>query len=259
MITSTRHPLVQTFARLRARPRQAAADLVLLDGPRLIGDVLDAGLPVQTALVVPAAAAPHLQVLAARLRRAGTRVYEAAPRVVQAASGVVTSQGIVALAERPRAAPGDVLGVPHLVLLVADRVQDPGNIGTIVRTALAAGATAVAVTPGSADPYQPKVIRATMGAVFRMPVLALDGAVLRQTLAALGTRVLVADARADAEYTRVAVGPPVAIVVGNEASGPDPAWMAIGTGVRIPLRGPAESLNVAVAAALLLYEVARRG
>ena len=256
MITSTRHPLVQTFRRVGARPDGAAEERVLLDGPRVIGEALDAGVVVETALVAPAA--PLGQPLADRLRAAGARVYAAAPRVVQAASRVVTTQGVVALARRPRPASDAVLGIPDLVLLVADRIQDPGNLGTIIRTCVAAGASAVAVTEGTVDPYGSKALRATMGAAFRIPILTIHGAALRSALAARRVRVLVADAHAPIEYTQAPVAPPVAIVVGNESSGPDPAWDGVGERVRIPLRGPVESLNVAVAAALLLYEVARR-
>jgi len=256
MITSTRHPLVQAFRRAGERPDGIAGDRMLLDGPRLIGEALDAGVVVETALVVPAS--PQAQPLADRLHAAGARVHAAAPRVVQAASRVVTSQGVVALARRPRAATDAVLDAPDLVLLVADRIQDPGNLGTIIRTSVAAGASAVAITEGTADPYGPKALRATMGAAFRIPIVTIDGAALRSAFAARRTRVLVADAYASTEYTQAEVGPPVAIVVGNESSGPDPDWDGVGERVRIPLRGPVESLNVAVAAALLLYEVARR-
>jgi TrmH family RNA methyltransferase len=258
MITSTRHPLVQAFRRLGDHAGRSSDDRIILDGPRLIEEALGAGVVVEAALAVAAAASP-VQALAARLRGAGARVHEAAPRVVQAASRVVATQGIVALARRPRPATDEVLQAPRLVLLVADRIQDPGNIGTIIRTSVAAGATAVALTEGTVDPYLPKVLRATMGAAFRIPILTIDSVALRSALAARNVRVLVADAHAATEYTQVAVGPPVAIVVGHETAGPDPAWAGVGTRVRIPLWGPVESLNVAVAAALLLYEVARRG
>ncbi len=256
MITSTRHRLVQAFRQAGERHDGIAGERMLLDGPRLIGEALDAGVVVETALVAPAS--PQGQPLADRLRAAGARVHAAAPRVVQAASRVVTSQGVVALARRPRPATDAVLGAPDLILLVADGIQDPGNLGTIIRTCVAAGASAVAITEGTVDPYGPKALRATMGAAFRIPIVTIDGAALRSGFAARRTRVLVADAHAPTEYTRVALGPPVAIVVGNESSGPDLAWDGVGERVRIPLRGPVESLNVAVAAALLLYEVARR-
>ncbi len=231
---------------------------MLLDGPRLIEEAADAGMVIETALIAVGPASARTETLAARLRVAGVRVYEATPRVVQAASRVVTSQGIVAAARRPAPANETVLDARDLLLLVADGIQDPGNLGTMVRTAVAAGATAVAVTEGTADPYQPKALRATMGAAFRLPVLPLDGPALRAALTARAVRVVVADARGPVDYTEAPMAPPVAIVIGNEAAGPDPAWAATGSHVRIPLFGPVESLNAAVAAGVLLYEVARR-
>ena len=228
-----------------------------MDGLRLIDEALSAGITVETALVA-ADPPPRVAALVTRLRASGARIHEATPRVVQAASQVETAQGIVAVARRPQPSDEAVLAQPDLLLLVADRIQDPGNIGTMVRTAVAAGATAVAVTDRTIDPFLPKVLRATAGAAFRIPILSIDGTVLRAALAAGGVRIVVADPRGTIDYTEAHVDPPVAIVVGNEASGPDPAWMDSGVRVRIPLRGPVESLNVAVAAALLLYEVRRR-
>lgn len=258
MITSTRHPLVQTLRRLGAHPRRDPERRIILDGDRLIEEALDAGVAVEAALVA-SDAPPRAQAVAARLRSAGVHVHEATPRVVQSVSQVVTSPGVVAIARRPQPAGDAVLAAPDLLLLVADRIQDPGNIGTMIRTAVAVGATAVAVTDGTVDPFLPKVLRATMGAAFRIPILSIEGAALRQALGARPVSILVADARAAVVYTDAPVTPPVVIVVGNEATGPDPEWSGMGTRVRIPLNGPVESLNVAVAAALLLYEVARRG
>ncbi|MDR7543267.1 MAG: RNA methyltransferase [Armatimonadota bacterium] len=229
----------------------------MLDGPRLIADALDARVRIEAALIATDVI-ERLAPLRARLEAAGVRIHEATPRVVQAASDVVTSQGIVALAHRPASAQTAVLAAADLRLLVADGIQDPGNLGTMIRTAAATAATAVAVTGAAADPWAPKALRASMGAAFRIPILRLEGRLLLEHLRAAGAAVYVADPRGALDYTRAALLPPLAIVVGNEAMGPDPAWLAAGTGVRIPLFGPVESLNAAVAAALLLYEATRR-
>jgi TrmH family RNA methyltransferase len=258
VITSTRHPLVQTFRRLDARAHRDSDRRILLDGPRLIAEALDAGVAIEAALVEAGSSPERVAVLVGRLKAAGAAVHDATPRVVQAAGSVVTSQGIVAIARRPVPIDETLLDRRELVLLVADGVQDPGNMGTMVRTAVAAGAAAVALTGGSADPFLPKGLRASMGAAFRIPIVWAEGAVLRSRLAGRGVAVFVADPRGSIDYTAAPLDPPLAIVIGNESTGPDPAWTPIGTGVRIPLMGPVESLNAAVAAALLLYEVARR-
>jgi TrmH family RNA methyltransferase len=261
VITSTRHPLVQAFRRAADHPRRDPEHRILLDNPRLIAEALGAGVAVETVLADARIAETRHAPLVDRLRAAGARVHEAAPRVVKAASGVVTTQGMVALARRPDDAPAvaeTLLAAPDLVLLVADGIQDPGNLGTMIRTAAAAAATAVAVTGESADPWIPKTLRATMGAAFKIPVLCFDAPPLRDRLLASGVAVWVADARAPQEYAAAPLDPPLAIVIGSEAAGPGPAWTGIGVGVRIPLYGPVESLNAAIAAALLLYETARR-
>jgi TrmH family RNA methyltransferase len=256
VLTSTRHPVVKAFRRLLARPRHDSHRL-LLDGPRLVAEALDAGVTIESALVAADEAGTPLAALVARLRAAGARVYDAAPRVVQAASSVVTSQGIVAIARRPAEADEAILASPDLLLLVADGIQDPGNLGTMIRTAAAAGATAVAAA-GTADPYQPKALRASMGAAFRIPILRTDASRLRDTLAARGVRILVADPRGALSFTDAVFDPPVAIVIGHETAGPAQVWRPPGVGVRIPMLGPVESLNAAVAAALLVYEAVRR-
>jgi TrmH family RNA methyltransferase len=255
VITSTRHPLVRTLRRMARRPALDRTRL-LLEGPHLVAEALDAGLPIDAALVAVGADG-GLATLAARLRAAGARVHVAAARVVQAAGSVVTSQGIVAVARRPAAPEATLLEAADLVLLVADGIADPGNLGTMVRTALAAGATAAAAS-GGVDPFHPKALRAAAGAAFRLPILRDDARALLPRLQAKGVRVVVADPRAATDYTVAALGPPVAIVIGSEAGGPSAVWTDAGLTVRIPHYGPVESLNAATAAALLLYEVARR-
>ncbi len=250
--------MVAEFRLLREHRRRASPSAMLLDGPHLIEEAVGAGVRIETVLVASDRGMAQHNSLADRLRMLGARVHEASGRVVQAASGVVTSQGIVAVAHRPPMPEEEVLDSAGLLLLVADGIQDPGNLGTMIRTAAAAGATAVAVTEGSSDPFLPKALRAAMGATFKVPLLRSDGEALRRALASRSVRVLVADPRGEAVYTEVPLRLPLAVVVGNEASGPDPGWPEIGTRVRIPLHGAVESLNVAVAAGLLLYEVARR-
>ena len=136
-------------------------------------------------------------------------------------------------------------------VLVADRLADPGNAGTIIRSAEAAGANAVVLTPGSVDPYNPKVVRASAGSLFRVPVI-------EATLDSLhGFRRLGASSHRGDVYTDPVYHGRVAVVVGNEAHGLD-ADADIDQWITIPHAGPAESLNVAMAATVLVFEVARQ-
>ena len=170
-----------------------------------------------------------------------------------------TPQGLLAVVKEPQATLAAVLTEPGLLLIVADRLRDPGNLGTLIRLADAAGATAVVVTAGSVDPYNPKVVRATMGSIFHLPVTLVTSPAAISALHARGVRVLAADQEGTADYTEADYRPPVALVVGNEGEGLDAQWAAAAIArVRIPLYGRADSLNVAVAAGILLYEARRR-
>lgn len=159
--------------------------------------------------------------------------------------------------------PPDVLAVfelPHVgipaaasFVIVADRLGDPGNAGTIVRTAEASGADAVILTPGSVDAFNPKVVRATAGSLFRVPVATAELAAVR----AAGLRLVATSSHQGEVYTDADLTGPVAVVLGNEAHGL-PADAHVDQWVRIPQAGAIESLNVAMAATVLAFEVARQ-
>jgi TrmH family RNA methyltransferase len=140
-------------------------------------------------------------------------------------------------------------------VVVGDRINDPGNAGTMLRSAEAAGAEAVVLTSGSVDPYNPKVVRASAGALFAVPVVA--DVTLDEVLAAPGMRSYGTTSRSARPYTDADFIAPTTLVVGNEAHGLDPA-APVDEWVTIPHRGRAESLNVAMATTLLVFEVARQ-
>ncbi|HXF82829.1 MAG TPA: RNA methyltransferase [bacterium] len=260
-LTSTKNPLVRRLRALADRPAREREGRLVIEGVRLVEDVLDARVPLELLLYDPAASKrdARLGALVARAAAAGVRLIEAAPHVIAAASQVDTPQGVLAVVEIPRPAPAPLLDHPDLLLVVADRIHDPGNLGTLIRVADAAGATGVAATRGTVDPYNPKAVRASMGSVFHLPVVMVERNALLQELDARGIRILVADPRGAVDYTAAPYTPPLAIVLGGEAEGAHPAWReAAVAAVRIPLYGRAESLNVASAAALLLYEARRR-
>ena len=145
-------------------------------------------------------------------------------------------------------------------LLILENVQDPGNIGTLFRTAEAAGAGGVIVSGDCADPYSPKVLRATMGAVFRLPfVISEDLPATLRKLQAAGTAVYAAHLKGEDLYTEAAFPEKCAFLLGNEGNGLSEEISALADRkIRIPMEGKTESLNVAVAGALLLYEARRQ-
>ena len=258
-ITSTKNPLIKGIRALADRDIQESDDRLVVEGVRMIEEVLASGVAVEVILYDPTAmTGPRAVAVLDRARQQGVRLVTATTRVVAACSQVETAQGIIAVVAHPRAALSDVLASPRLIVVIADRIQDPGNLGAIIRIADAAGASAVVSTTGSVDARNPKAVRATMGSLFHLPVATAPTPQLIVALRERRVRILLADPAGSSDYTQVDYRPPIAVVLGNEGEGPDPLWRtASPTTVRIPLYGRADSLNVGVAAALLLYEAGR--
>ncbi|MDB5070036.1 MAG: methyltransferase [Candidatus Eremiobacteraeota bacterium] len=193
--------------------------------------------------------------LAERYERSGIRVYHVSDQAFARMSDVSTWSGLLGVFELPRHTASDIVARPGTVLLLAG-VNDPGNAGTLVRSAEAFGAAGVLFGRGGADPFGPKVVRAAMGSLFRLPVAVVDAEELLALAAAAGRPVVAADV--DGEDLGVAGIPPNAVVaVGNERRGVRgwlPRW---DRAVRIPQRPATESLNAAVAGSIVLYEAAR--
>lgn len=172
-----------------------------------------------------------------------------------------TSQGVLAVASRPEWRRQDWLGVPGSNLVILDRLQDPGNVGTILRTAEAAGYTAVCAMRGTADFFEPKTVRAAAGSLLRIPAIALGTAPQAvELLETAGKTIVVTDLRADCDYDDAALQQNIALVIGNEGRGVSDWWRRHAhIKVKIPMRGKVESLNAAVAAGLLMYQFTKKG
>ena len=142
-------------------------------------------------------------------------------------------------------------------MLVLDGLRDPGNLGTLLRTAAAAAVDAVLLTPGSADPFQPKAVRAGMGAHFKIPIRALDWPEIGEALAEMP--VFLADSAGETDYSAADLSGPLALVIGGEAHGAGEEIEAFNpVRLRIPMPGGMESLNAAVSAGIMIYEVLRQ-
>jgi TrmH family RNA methyltransferase len=248
VLTSTRNPRVRAAAALARRRERVSRGQHLAEGPRAVGEALAAGLVVEV-LVTPdrvdAVAVPP-----------GTPVTLVADHVLAAIADATTPQGVVAIVTTPRATLSDALTGDLVVVL--DRVADPGNVGTIVRTADAAGATGVVVTAGSADPFGPKAARAAVGSSYHLPIATdVDLQAVADHCASSGRRLLGLDAAASRSVFDLEAGDePVGLVLGSEAHGLRDAAALDGT-LAIPIAGRAESLNVAAAAAVAAFAVAR--
>ncbi len=245
---------------LDARRHGRADGLLLLEGRRLIEEALQAGLElVEVAASAELASAGTGVALLARLSQAGARVRLLSDALLRTLSELETPPGLLALARPPAFGAAPDVDAARL-LLVAVGVQNPGNLGGLLRTAEAAGATGAWLTRGCADPLGWKSLRGAMGSAFRLPQrrgVAVAG--LADELRRAGLRSVAADARASRRHDEVDLRGPVAILLGSEGQGLPPALLeAVELRVRIPLRPPVESLNVGVAAGVLLFEAARQ-
>ena len=202
-------------------------------------------------------APPNETELSGRAERAGFQVTRAASTVLEAAADARTPPPILAIGELP--APALDFDLDGLMLII-DGAGDPGNIGTMLRAADAAGASQVLLTAGSADPYQPKVVRGAAGSLFALPPLQLPDrspANIARMLREKRIPIISALARDGADAFEYAWPRRCALVMGHETRGVSAQWEADGAGVSIPVWGRAESLNVAMAATVLCYAWAR--
>jgi TrmH family RNA methyltransferase len=204
-----------------------------------------------------------------QLSRRQVAVRRVAPAVLDSLSEAETSQGLVALARRPAfeedamyaAATSGLVGcAPPALVIVAAGLQNPGNVGALLRAAEAAGATGAYLTRGTADPFSWKALRGAMGSAFRVPhVRGLAANEVLERLRRRGVTVLAAAAGEGERYDAVDLRGPVAFLLGQEAGGLEAGLAAQADGrITIPMAGRAESLNVAVAAGVLLFEAARQ-
>jgi len=237
----------------RGRERRG---LALAEGVRLLEEAVAAKVRIRAALVAPALeATPRGRALADALRARAERVEPVADRALAALAATEHPQGVVAVIEPPRRTLDEIPTGPRDAVLVLDGVQDPGNVGTMLRTAWALGAAGVLALPGTAELTNPKTLRASMGGAFHLPALHLDPEALEGWLRAQSVAVWVAAADGGPPGGRAG---PVALVVGNEGAGVSERLAVLAARrVAITLRPGAESLNVAVAAGILLHEVLR--
>ena len=273
LLSNPRADRVRDVAALTRRSTRSRRGVFRAEGPQnvreavrlaLSGSGADAaGLPRPEAVYVTLRELERHPDVAADLEalevRGGLFIRAVTPEVLGAMTDAVTPQGMLAVCRIPEVTLQDALADTRLVCVLA-RVQDPGNAGTVVRAADAAGADAVVLSEGSVDPYNPKAVRSTAGSLFHLPVLAGAGSdELLAVLAEQGITAAATSGHARDELFTVDLPPRIAWILGNEAHGLDEATLAAAPlQVRIPLAGHAESLNVHPAATVCLFETLRR-
>jgi TrmH family RNA methyltransferase len=257
------HSIVKRYRALAASSGGNGLDRdLLLDGGHLLAEAHASGLHIDTAAFEHTALnQPETRALAERLSAAGTEVLIVSRNVLDAMSPVKTPSGAVGIARRSLVTLRDALGrSPALVplVVVAHDVQDPGNVGALLRTAEAAGATAFVACGGTADPLGWKALRGSMGSALRVPIARADIQDTLRECKSAGIPVAALVPRAGDPLFTADLRAPLALLLGSEGAGLSPALVAhADRRISIPMRGPIESLNVAVAAALVLYEVVR--
>jgi TrmH family RNA methyltransferase len=259
--TSVRSPRLKAARRLTKRALRQRARAFLAEGPQAVTEAFSSGAPVSELFVTAEARARHTDLVAA-MARAGIGVHAVSGEVMAGLAQTVTPQGLLAVVGFVDVPLGQALeGRPSLVAVLAC-VRDPGNAGTVLRAADAAGAQAVLFSDASVDPYNGKAVRASAGSLFHLPLVAgvrLKGAV--SSLRAAGLRVLAADARGGRtldDLSPAELAAPTAWIFGNEAWGMPGEVLALADEpVAVPIYGRAESLNLATAAAVCLYASAR--
>lgn len=259
-ITSVRNPRVQAAAQLRERRERARRGRILIDGAREIRRALEANVKLLEAFYcLPEAADDDARQVLASLEAVGVAVIPVAPHVFARVAYGERAAGLVAVAETPRATL-DALRLPENPLVaVVEASEKPGNLGAVLRSADAAGLSAVIAADSVTDLFNPNTIRASLGTVFTLPVAAASAEetlayLRRQRLQIIAARVDAASDYTDVDYTR-----PTAIVLGSEAVGLTDRWRSADvTAVRLPMRGAADSLNLSATAAVLFYEALRQ-
>jgi RNA methyltransferase, TrmH family len=252
--------LLTTIRDLHRRRGRERKGLALAEGVRLVEEALAAGVPIHGAAVAPGLEGTSRgTALKSALERAGVRLEAVSDAELETLADTEHPQGVVAVLEPPHWRLEDIAPAPGRPVLVLDGVQDPGNVGTILRTTLGLGGAGVVALKGTADLYNTKVLRGSMGALFRLPAVMTDGAAYLAWANSGGveTWVTAADGEPLGRGGAPARGP-VALVLGNEGAGVGSVLADVAhRRVAIPLDRGVESLNVAVAAGILLYEVAR--
>ncbi|WP_019180538.1 TrmH family RNA methyltransferase [Microbacterium yannicii] len=259
MLENPRSPRVRAVAKLTKRSARHETGLFLLEGPQAAREVLAYRADTLVELfATPTAMEKHADIRDAA-RDAGIEVVLTTEAVLDAMADTVTPQGIVAVARQSPTSLREIFAASPRLVAICEEVRDPGNLGTIIRAADAAGADAVVLTGRTVDPYNPKVVRATTGSLFHLPIaVGVDLPTAIEKAHAAGVRVIAADVGGgDFLASRAILAEPTAWLFGNEARGLDDDALALADlSLRLPIFGAAESLNLATAASVCLYETA---
>ena len=250
-ITSKDNKIVKLCEQLAQKKHRDKLALYLIEGENLVEEAVKNGAGIQTVLV--------REGYSGKLSGLEEEAFELDARLFDKLAQTETSQGIIAIVNKPQISREQFIGDAGGNFVVLDRLQDPGNIGTILRTADAAGYKLAVVMKGTADVFSPKVVRAATGSLFRMPVVFMDSEEeLLEFTSAAGKKLVATCFDTDLYYYDVNLKENIALIIGNEGNGISETLIeSSDVKIKIPMHGNIESLNASVAAGILMYEAVR--
>jgi TrmH family RNA methyltransferase len=259
-LTSTANPRVKAVVRLRDRRERERTGTTLIDGARELRRALEAGIELEEAFVcTPLLRGPDARVALDRIQAAKVPVRSVNETVFEKLAFGERAEGLVAVARTPSTGLEQLTLPESPLVVVLEAVEKPGNLGAVLRSADGAGADALIAADSGTDLYNPNVIRASAGTLFGMPLASASSADTIEWLRGRGIRIVATRVDAHRSYVDADLGGPLAIALGNESEGLTDRWSSDGIeSVSLPMLGVADSLNVSVSAAILLYEARRQ-
>jgi TrmH family RNA methyltransferase len=259
-ITSVKNNRVKSWAALKQKKYRTQTGLYIAEGVRLVEEAVIAGAPVEAILLSGDLQSGRYDKIITRVVSLGAEVYEVTEQVLAHVADTKTPQGVVAIVRQTAGDPTAFLqNKTNPLYLVLDGIQDPGNLGTMIRTADAVGATGVFLGTNCVDLYNPKVVRATMGSLFHLPLFEVDLEQFLPLIKAQGVSVVGTATQAEKTVFQHDFTKGTALVIGSEAHGmSDSVAALVDQNISLPMPGQAESLNAAIASSVMLYEALRQ-
>lgn len=264
LISSAQNPKIKHLIDLRERRTRDRSHQFIIEGYRELLRAVDSGYPISSLFVCPELfLGTNEKSLIKRITIQGAQIYSCSEKVFRKLSYRDRPDGLVAIAPQEKLGLADlddkIVGKKNPFFVVAEAIEKPGNLGTILRSSDAVGIDGLIVCDRCTDIYNPNVVRASVGTLFTIPVVEAEGSETLSWIKKKGIALLAATPHADKEFTNVDMRGPLAIAVGTEQLGLSDVWMnQADLCVRIPMMGVADSLNVAMATTLLLYEALRQ-
>jgi TrmH family RNA methyltransferase len=259
-LTGRNNPILKTIRLVSSDSRRAPKQLIVAEGVRVLEEACRTGQTIDAVVL-----SEHFgdtereRDLLAAWSEKHVRIRSISDSLFKSVSSVQNPQGAIALVRMPERRLHEIIPVSNMLIVCAYAIQDPGNLGTLIRAAAAAGADLLCTTKGTVSVRNPKVVRSSAGAIFHLPLIEnIDMADFRDYCSAHSIRLYRTDARRGTSHTQADLGSPCAILLGNEGSGVSGEEYAGCHSIRIPMDEKIESLNVAMAGTIILFEAFRQ-